>query len=132
MVKGTVTLNRSKINKGVDGNLGVFLQNGSLALHKSENVTVGCYLVTSFRGDCKGGQTSGYCTLIDLETGYPKFEERCSRRTTMARVLSHLSPGDFGAEEAIKRGEYIELYKRDKYSIDLSFDKIDNEGWKYE
>ena len=50
----------------------------------------------------------------------------------MARVISHLSPGDYEGKDAIKRGEFIEVYRRDKYSLDLSFDERDNEGWRNE
>lgn len=135
MYKGTVTLNGAKAPVDIpNGNLPIDLRNGSLVLHFSKNrkELLGSYIVTSFRdgkGNHKGETTQTYCSLVDMETGYIKFEERCSRSTTMSRVLSHLSSRDYAGEEAIKRGEFIEVYHRTKYSVDFSFSKKDNEGW---
>ena len=138
MIKGTITLNGNKPNQDTpDGNTAIDLINGSIVLHFSKNrkKLLGSYLVTSFRDDKQkytGQITANYCSLINLETGHLKFEERCSRNTTMARVISHLSPGDYKGEYALKRGEFIEVYRRDKYTIDLSFNECDNEGWRNE
>lgn len=137
MFKGNITLNSKKVTpKTPNGEFSIDLRNGSAVIHYDRNKKpLGVYLVTSFRdnaGRYEGQSTSSYCTLINLENGYPKFEERCSRKTTMARVLSHLCPGDFKGEQAIKSGEYIEVYRRDKYSIDLSYEAVDNEGWRNE
>ena len=138
MIKGTITLNGNKPKQNIpDGNTAIDLRNGSIVLHFSKNrkELLGSYLVTSFRDDKQkytGQCTTSYCSLINLETGYLKFEERCSRNTTMARVISHLSPGDYMGADAIKRGEFIEVYRRDKFTLDLSFNERDNEGWRNE
>ena len=52
------------------------------------------FIVTSFR-DGKGryhdrDATNSYCSLVNLDTGYIDFEERCSRKTTKDRLRSHL------------------------------------------
>ena len=138
MYKGNITLNGTKALVDIpNGNLAIDLRNGSLVLHFSKNrkELLGAYLVTSFRdskGRYNGDNTQSYCSLIDMKTGYLKFEERCSRSTTMSRVLSHLSNGDFEGKEAIKRGEFIEAYNRSKYNMDFSFSTKDNEGWSNE
>lgn len=103
------------------------LLNGSLVVHYNKNGKVqSCFIVTSFR-DSKnryyGDATTSYCSLVDLDTGYLKFEERCSRTTTMARILSHLNPSDYKGVEAVKEGQYIEVYPVGEYKIDLSFER---------
>lgn len=134
MNKGTVTLNAKRVNAFPNGEIPIDLRNGSLVIHRKRNKDVlGVYIVTSFRdstGNYKNQATNPYCTFIDLETGYIKFEERCSRNTTLSRVLSHLNKGNFKGEEALKRGEYIEVFRRDKYELNLSYSVEDNEGWK--
>ena len=121
-----VTIN-SKTYK-VDGETPVRLNNGSLVLHYNKlGDVMGAYLVTSFR-DHKGTlrnteHTASYCSLINFDNGYLEFEERCSRATTMKRVLSHLNPGDYAGEQAVKDGQYLEVYPVGKYKIDLSFDR---------
>lgn len=135
MSLGRVTLNKQE-KKNVNGDKSIDLRNGNLVIHYDRNKNaLGVYLVTSFRdstGKYQGQSTQKFCSLINLETGYLQFEERCSRTTTVGRVLSHLTPGDYKGEEAVKNGNYIEVYRRDKYSIDLSYSGEDNEGWKNE
>lgn len=137
--KGEITLNNNRVTTNVipDGNIPITLHNGSLVLHFSKNKKelLGAYVVTSFRDNKSrygNDSTTNFCTLIDMQTGYPKFEERCSRSTTMSRIISHLSSGDFKGEEALKRGEFIEVYSRSNYTVDFSFDERDNEGWSNE
>ena len=78
-----VTINSKKY--GVDGEAPIRLNNGSLVLHYNKNADVlGAYIVTSYRdqsGYCKhnGRETSQFCSLVDLDTGYLKFEERCNK-----------------------------------------------------
>lgn len=120
-----VTINSKKY--GVDGETPIKLNNGSLVLHYNKlGDVLGAYIVTSFRdqrGTLKNSEhTSSYCSLVNLDNGYLKFEERCSRTTTMGRVLAHLvQNGDFGGKEAVKNGQYIEVYPVGMYKIDLSF-----------
>ena len=122
-----VTINRKKY--GADGDTPIKLNNGSLVLHYNKlGDVIGAYIVTSYRdqrGTLKNPEhTTGYCSLVNLDNGYLKFEERCSRTTTMGRVLAHLVPnGDFGGKEAIKSGQYIEVYPVGEYKIDLTFDR---------
>lgn len=114
-----VTINNKRF--GVIGEAPVKLNNGSLVLHYNKlGDVMGAYIVTSFRnnGRC-GDPTISYCSLVDLDNGYIKFEERCSRSTTVKRVLSHLNKGDFAGEQAVKEGQYIEVYSLGNYTIDL-------------
>ena len=123
-----VTINSKKY--GVDIDTPIKLTNGSLVLHYNKDEEIfGAYLVTSFR-DQKGTlrnceHTSNYCSLVNLDNGYLKFEERCSRNTTVGRVLAHLTRCNDGGKEAIRMGHYIEIYPTGKFKIDLSFDKED-------
>ena len=103
------------------------LANGSLVVHYNKYGNVqSCLIVTSFRdhhNKYSGAQTNPYCSLVDLDTGYLKFEERCSRDTTMVRILSHLNPYDYKGAKAVEEGQFIEVYPVGKYKIDLSFDR---------
>lgn len=120
-----VTINGKKYER--DGETPVKLNNGSLVVHynKMGNV-LGAYIVTSFRdskGNYSGQQTATYCSLINLDNGYIAFEERASRSTTVKRVLSHLNKGDYYGQQAVKEGQYIEVYAPGDFKIDLSFDR---------
>ena len=118
-----VTISNDKRLVGID--TPVRLNNGSLVLHYNKGGDViGAYLVTSYRdhrGSLKNEEhTKNYCSLVNLDTGYLKFEERCSRLTTIGRVLAHLSPSDdFGGKEAFKSGQYIEVYLNGDYKINI-------------
>lgn len=125
MSMNNITINGR--NTKAKGDTPFKLQNGSLVVHYNKNGKVqSCFIVTSFR-DSKnrycGDTTTSYCSLVDLDTGYLKFEERCSRTTTMARILSHLNPTDYKGAEAVREGQYIEVYPLGDYSIDLSFER---------
>lgn len=116
-----VTINGNKY--GVDGDTPVSLNNGDLVIHYNKiGDVIGAYLVTSFR-DHKGRYgkdfATGYCSLINLDNGYIKFEERCSRTTTVARVLSHLNTGDFEAKQALSDGQYIKVHHVGNYILDI-------------
>ena len=70
------------------------LTNGSIIIQKENDIVIGVYMVISFRDNKNryaGDSTTGYCTLINLDTGKIAFEERCSRCTTERRVLRHLT-----------------------------------------
>ena len=82
---------------------------------------------------CKVGDT---VYQVDAERVYPSvvkaviydtdgiaFDERASRSTTIKRVLSHLNRGDYYAEQAVKEGQYIEVYYSGEYKIDLQFER---------
>lgn len=120
-----VTVNKKKY--GVNGDTPVKLNNGGLVLHYNKvGDILGAYLITSFRdsnGRYKGDQTSTYCSLVDLDNGYLKFEERCSRVTTVERVLSHLCNGKYYGEKAVKEGQYIKVYKSGEFSIDIAINE---------
>lgn len=120
-----VTINKQRY--GVNGETPVKLNNGSLVLHFNKlGDVLGVYLVTSFRdgkGKYSGDQTSTYCSFIDLDNGQIKFEERCSRSTSIKRVLSHLNGGDYYGERSVKDGQYIEVYTNGSYTIDITTNK---------
>lgn len=70
------------------------LTNGSIIIQKENDIVIGVYMVISFRDNknrYSGESTTGYCTLLNLDTGKIAFEERCSRCTTERRVLRHLT-----------------------------------------
>lgn len=117
-----VTINKKKY--GVNGDTPVKLNNGSLVLHYNKlGDVLGAYIVTSFRdstGRYKGEQTSTYCSLVNLDTGYIAFEERCSRNTTVQRVLSHFNHNDYSGVRAVEEGQYIRVYKSGDYTIDIT------------
>lgn len=120
-----VTINGKIHEKDVEQ--AIKLKNGSLVLHYNKLGTVlAAFIVTSFRDDKRRyaeSYTAGYCSLINLDTGYIEFEERCSRSTTVARVLSHLNHNDYKAKEAIKEGQYLEVYASGDYKMDLIFER---------
>lgn len=50
-------------------------------------------MVVSFRDNknkYNGSNTTSYCSLVNLDNGSLAFEERCSRSTTVRRVLNHV------------------------------------------
>ena len=120
-----VTINNQKC--GIDHEAKISLTNGSLVIHRNRlGDVLGAYLVTSFRdgkGRYNGDQTTTYCSLIDLDNGKIAFEERCSRATTIKRVLSHLNRADYYGEQAVKDGQYIEVYAMGEFKIDLQFER---------
>ena len=123
-----VTINNQKC--GIDHEAKISLTNGSLVIHRNRlGDVLGAYLVTSFRynrgvtTDKSKEATQSYCSLINLDTGYIAFDERASRSTTIKRVLSHLNKGDYYAEQAVKEGQYIEVYYSGEYKIDLQFER---------
>ena len=115
-----VTINGK--NFEILGNTPFILNNGNLVLHYNrQGSVVGAYIVTSYREvKNNGNQTRPYCSLVNLDNGYLAFEERCSRNTTMVRILSHLSPCAYGGKNAVAEGQYIEVYAGGEYTIDIS------------
>ena len=82
----------------VDLDRNIKLNNGAIIIQKENNNVIGVYLVTSFRDNKNkygGDNTSNYCSLINLDSGYLAFEERCSRYTTERRVLRHITRAGF-------------------------------------
>ena len=108
----------------VSGDTPINLTNGKLVLHCNKNgEVINAYMVTSFRDHNRSlknvDHAMNYCSLVNLDSGYLAFEERCSRRTSVARVLSHLNPNDFEAKRALADGQYIEVYSVGEFKIDL-------------
>ena len=109
----------------------VELSNGSLVVLKNGEAVQNVYLVVSFRDGKNrygGESTTSYCSLVNIDTGYFAFEERCSRKTTVRRVLNHLlnlgtSSYAFNSHiPAESYGKYdIEYYGVRDYKIDISF-----------
>lgn len=114
-----VTISKTKLEYDQD----VVLNNGSLVLYfNPQSGLIGAYIVTSFRDNdnrYKGDSTSEYCSFVDLNTGLLRFVERCSRNTTIRRIMSHLRQGDYFAKEGIKEGYYIEVYDKGNYQVNL-------------
>lgn len=106
---------------------GIQLNNGDLVLHYNRmGICLGAYLVVSFRDNkdrYHGDKTNSYCTFVNLDDGAFKFEERCSRHTTVGRVMSHINGDNDGGKSSCEEGQYIKVYRRDKYQMDLNFDE---------
>ena len=69
------------------------LHNGSLIIVKQRDTITGIYMVVSFRDNknkYNGSNATSYCSLVNLDNGSLAFEERCSRSTTVRRVLNHV------------------------------------------
>ena len=123
-----VTINNKKC--GIDSETKLSLTNGALVIHRNRlGDVLGAYLVTSFRynrgvtTEKAKEATQSYCSLVNLDTGYLEFEERASRNTTIQRVLSHLNKGDYYGKQAVKEGQYVEVYYSGEYKIDLQFER---------
>ena len=118
------------IKKVTNLNKEISLTNGSLVLLKDGGTVKDVFMVVSFRDNktrYHGDPTTKYCSLVNLDTGYFPFEERCSRNTTVRRVLNHLlrlGSRSYEYNEPIPVSEYgdhdIEIYYNGKYEIDIS------------
>lgn len=123
-----ITINGQKKTAQLEKELS--LKNGSLVLLKHTENIVGVYMVVSFRDNknrYKGQDTAPYCTLLDLDLGSYVFEERCSRKTTVRRVLNHilrLGSSDYTANANIPAERYgvfdVEVKYSDEFTIDIS------------
>lgn len=106
----------------------ISLKNGNIVLHFNRfGKIINCYMVTSFRdvdGHYKGEfNCCSYCSLLNLDTGYIEFKKRCSRDTTVQRVLSHLNQLDYGGKNAAQEGQYVRVYTSEEYHIELKLMK---------
>ena len=116
------------INKSVNLERAITLNNGALVLKKHDDKIVDVFMVVSFRDNknrYNGADTGCYCTLVNLDNGVFPFEERCSRKTTVRRVLSHLLRfADYGCNRC-STDEYdgydIEVYVPNTYKLDVFF-----------
>ena len=110
----------------------VKLKNGSIVLVKNGAGDIDkALLVVSFRDNRNqygGDPTGNYCSLVNLDNGYFMFEERCSRETTVRRVLNHLmrlggTPRDY-IDTDIAYNRYknydIEVVPVGDYKIDIA------------
>lgn len=112
----------------VSASMPISLKNGNIVLHFNRfGKIVNCYMVTSFRDvnvhDKGEFNCCSYCSLLNLDTGYIEFKERCSRNTTVQRVLSHLNPLDYCGKNATKEGQYVRVYTNEEYNIQLTLTK---------
>lgn len=118
----------------------VKLKNGSIIITKENDNVVGIYLVISFRDNknvYNGCNTSMYCSLIDLDSGQLVFEERCSRKTTVRRVLNHIkrlggkfySANDLTENYYLLRNNDIEIHEIGTYKMEIILGNIG--GLKY-
>lgn len=86
-------------------------------------------MVISFRDNknkYQGEYTATYCSLVNVDTGQMAFEERCSRTTTVGRVLNHLFRlgGKYDSYNILKTsyGAYdIEIVNNGSYTLDIKF-----------
>ena len=112
----------------VDGEKSLQLNNGSLVLtYNAMNEVLDAYIVTSFRDNnnrYNGAPTPTYCSLVNLDTGYLAFEERCSRKTTINRVLSHLTAECFDGNHLTSRGYYVEVYPKGDYKTIIQLSEV--------
>lgn len=123
-----ISINGKK--RGVDLERAIELNNGALVVLKNYNGIDSVYMVVSFRDNknrYNGERTEKYCTLLDLDDGKYAFEERCSRKTTVRRVLNHilrLGCDDYSYNSSIPVESYrnfdIEVYRSGEYKIDIS------------
>lgn len=109
------------------------LHNGSIVVIRNRNkddFVEGVYFVVSFRdnkGQYGGSNTTQYCTLLNLDTGKFAFEERCSRNTTVRRVLRHLLRCSYtvpynpnSTDDDYHLCQYdVDVYENGKYKIEL-------------
>lgn len=110
------------------------LNNGAIVILKNgndSNNVDSVYMVVSFRDNknrYNGERTNKYCTLLNLDEGEFVFEERCSRKTTVRRVLNHLlnlGCTNYAYNQSIPVESYrnydIEVYRSGEYTIDIAF-----------
>lgn len=101
----------------VSGSTPISLKDGNIVLHFNRfGAIANCYMVISYKGEFN---CCSYCSLLNLDTGCIEFKERCSRNTTVQRVLSHLYQGKNAAQE----GQYIKVYTNEEYHIELKLMK---------
>lgn len=108
----------------------ITLQDGTLVVQKENENVLGVFLVIPFRDNKNkygNQQTSTYCSIIDLDTGKLKFEERCSRSTTERRLLRHLTRSGFSypyepdSHEQDKnfKDMRVQVYRNGNYKLDI-------------
>lgn len=106
------------------------LTNGTLIVISENNDVSGVYLVVSFRDNKNkypNDATSNYCSLVNLDNGVFAFDERCSRYTTVRRVLKHLTRAGFSfpynpdsIEDDYKFLNYkLQVFKKGDYRVNL-------------
>jgi hypothetical protein len=114
----TITKNEIDLERDIE------LHNGALVLKKYKGTITDVYMVVSFRDNknrYNGDSTGKYCSLVNLDTGYYAFEERCSRKTTVKRVLSHLCQLNGNPYDFHTGGQYdIEVLEVGSYKLNVS------------
>ena len=123
-----ITINGQKKTAQLEKELS--LKNGALVLLKQNGVVDLVYMVVAFRDNknrYNGDNTGPYCTLVNLDTGGFAFEERCSRKTTVRRVLNHildLGNASYSHNLSIPGERYglydVEVKYSGEFSIDIS------------
>ena len=102
----------------------VKLHNGSIVFLKFNNQIVDVYYVISFRDNnnrYNGDLTAPYCSMINLDSGQLAFQERCSRNTTVRRVLKHLVPTAYIDTSDMELSAYdIEVHNHSEYHLEIS------------
>ena len=98
------------------------LNNGSLVFLKNGNKVNQVYMVVSFRDNKNRynySPTTAYCSLLNLDTGNYEFEERCSRNTTVRRLLNHLLMVGSDMSDEKYRDYDVEIHLKNNYRIDI-------------
>jgi hypothetical protein len=107
----------------------VRLNNGDLLLWcNAYGGTKSAYMVVSFRKqghDSTCYNTNQYCSLLNLEDGTLAFDERCSRGTTVNRILCHLNRGSYNGgtshlDYCNPSNQKIRQFRSGNYQIELS------------
>ncbi|MCR0568339.1 hypothetical protein MKC54_09400 [[Clostridium] innocuum] len=109
------------------------LNNGDIIIAIANRISISHFMVSSYRGEVKREpycvrpkSTRSYCCLIDLATGYPAFEEPCSRNTTLKRILSHLAKAPC-SNNLYAPDDIIQL-KNNEYAVMITPTKEEEHG----
>lgn len=99
------------------------LDNGCMVFLKKRDTVVGTYMVIPFRdhGGRYGDDSAyKYCSLIDLETGLIVFSDRCSRDTTVQRLLNMIPFVYLPSQIFCIPNNYdIVVKRREQYTLDI-------------
>lgn len=110
---------------GKEYNSSISLNNGDIiSVRMTDDDSIKFFMVTSYRDPLgskryeSGMQYSNYCSLINLETGYIQFDERCSRYTTVERVCNHLDNPNRSKHKRVNRDSF-RIYKKDEFVLNI-------------
>jgi hypothetical protein len=105
------------------------LNNGDLLLwYNAYGELKGAFMVVSFRKqghDQSCFNTNQHCSLLNFDDGTLAFDERCSRNTTVNRILCHLNRGSYNGgtshlDYSNPGNQRIKQFRSGNYQIELS------------